>query len=69
MNVVRADHVGAVNVIQGHPHQPMLASCGLDRTVKLWSPVKMVPGQQEQQQDWPYSTLVALAGNVLQLHH
>jgi hypothetical protein len=29
----------------------------------------MVPGQQEQQQDWPYSTLVALAGNVLQLHH
>ncbi|KAK9787482.1 hypothetical protein WJX73_000111 [Symbiochloris irregularis] len=27
-----------VNCIAGHPHEPVLASCGIDDSVKLWAP-------------------------------
>lgn len=34
---MRADRY-VVNCIDSHPTAPMLASCGIDATVKLWSP-------------------------------
>ncbi|XP_060867292.1 DDB1- and CUL4-associated factor 8-like protein 2 isoform X1 [Metopolophium dirhodum] len=35
----RADKKGTVNVLEGHPHMPTLASSGLDKTIKIWEPL------------------------------
>eukprot|EP00775_Hariotina_reticulata_P005038 gene5038-5280_t len=32
-----------VNCIESHPHLPLLVSCGIDKTVKLWSPCLSQP--------------------------
>jgi hypothetical protein len=37
ITALRGDHY-VVNGIASHPHAPVLASCGIDATVKLWTP-------------------------------
>lgn len=37
MTCLRADRY-VVNCIDSHPSLPLMASCGIDSTVKLWSP-------------------------------
>ncbi|XP_029348698.1 DDB1- and CUL4-associated factor 8-like [Acyrthosiphon pisum] len=34
----RAGRKGTVNVLEGHPHMPTLATSGLDQTIKIWEP-------------------------------
>ena len=34
----RRGDANVVNCVVGHPHQALLASCGIDATVKLWRP-------------------------------
>ncbi|KAG6461751.1 hypothetical protein O3G_MSEX012834 [Manduca sexta] len=33
-----ADNHGVVNVVEPHPRYPILASCGVDKEVKIWAP-------------------------------
>lgn len=40
VRVMEADKQ-VVNCIQPHPHTPMLASCGIDRDVKIWTPTAL----------------------------
>lgn len=37
ITALRADRY-VVNCIAGHPNLPIMASCGIDNTVKLWTP-------------------------------
>lgn len=37
VTALRADRC-VVNCIASHPNLPMMASCGIDNTVKLWTP-------------------------------
>lgn len=30
---------GVVNCLEGHPHFPIIATSGLDKDVKIWSPM------------------------------
>lgn len=34
------DDEGVVNCLEGHPSFPVIATSGLDRDVKIWSPTK-----------------------------
>ncbi|CAH1724518.1 unnamed protein product [Aphis gossypii] len=36
-----ADCRGCINVLEGHPHIPTLATSGLDKTIKIWEPLSM----------------------------
>jgi len=40
VRVFHGDENGVVNVLEPHPHVPLLATSGLDQDVKLWSPQK-----------------------------
>lgn len=44
MTALRGD-TQIVNCIAPHPHESLLASCGIDSTVKLWAPTRSVPRQ------------------------
>lgn len=45
-----------VNCIAGHPHEPALASCGIDSTVKLWNPCRWAAGSSagEELHSWSW---------------
>ncbi|XP_060860364.1 LOW QUALITY PROTEIN: DDB1- and CUL4-associated factor 8-like [Metopolophium dirhodum] len=34
-----ASKIGTVNVLEGHPHMPTLATSGFDKTIKIWEPL------------------------------
>jgi len=38
VNIFRGDDSGVVNVLEGHPSLPVLATSGLDEQVKVWMP-------------------------------
>ncbi|KAF2346709.1 WD40 repeat, partial [Trinorchestia longiramus] len=45
----RADESGVVNVLEWHPHMPLLATSGLDNDVKVWIPSnENAPGEDEE---------------------
>lgn len=35
----RGDSMGVVNCLEGHPHYPIIATSGLDESVKVWAPM------------------------------
>lgn len=43
VNFFHADDGGVVNVLEPHPHLPLLATSGLDSDVKLWMPTASQP--------------------------
>jgi WD repeat-containing protein 42A len=43
VNYFHADDGGVVNVLEPHPHLPILASSGLDNDVRLWIPAAEQP--------------------------
>lgn len=47
VNYFHADENGVVNVLEPHPHIPMLATSGLDNDVKLWLPTAEKPSDME----------------------
>jgi len=45
----RADLKGAVNVLEGHPFMPTLATSGLDNTIKIWEPLNTMQKPNKMQ--------------------
>ena len=43
VNFFHADEGGVVNVLEPHPHMPLLATSGLDNDVKLFMPTAQEP--------------------------
>ena len=43
VNYFNADDGGVVNVLEPHPHAPILATSGLDHDVKIWLPTAEEP--------------------------
>ena len=43
INYFMADQGGVVNVVEPHPHAPLLATSGCDRDVKFWLPTAEQP--------------------------
>ncbi|OQV12587.1 DDB1- and CUL4-associated factor 8 [Hypsibius exemplaris] len=39
VHFLEADGVGAVNVLESHPTDPMFATSGLEHSVKIWAPI------------------------------
>ena len=38
VNMFHGDEGGVVNVLEPHPHDPILATAGLDHNIKIWTP-------------------------------
>lgn len=41
MQWYKGDAQGVVNCLEGHPHYPIIATSGLDTSVKLWAPMNI----------------------------
>ena len=39
----RGDYEGTVNVLEPHPHFPVIATSGLDHNIKIWQPTEHSP--------------------------
>eukprot|EP00102_Acyrthosiphon_pisum_P010200 XP_008178425.1 PREDICTED: DDB1- and CUL4-associated factor 8 isoform X2 [Acyrthosiphon pisum] len=48
----RADKKGTVNVLEGHPHIPTLATSGLDKTIKIWEPLNISQHPNKKKLKW-----------------
>lgn len=47
VNFFHGDDNGVINVLEPHPHLPMMATSGLDNDVKLWMPTSEEPSQMK----------------------
>lgn len=57
VHMTKGDDQGVVNVLEGHPSLPVLATSGLDDQVKIWLPNAQQPDDSEIDRDKRYKTM------------
>lgn len=51
VQALKGDENGVVNVLEPHPHFPILATSGLDSDIKIWTPSCEIPNSLDNLAD------------------